>query len=237
MHSAKPEPERLTDPASAAADLPWNGRQEPARAALRVLIPRVVIVDPERSDGERLRKRAGPRCPGVALELMTDIDAVVWNLDSHPIDVALIRLGVESCEGLLCGTVLARRAPWVPVLFWIAGENTGVQAQVAAALGIKRLIHEDELLLWLPGAVGPLARYARARREVEEAEAGLPPMPAGAAPAGAVPEPLRQAEQTFRELYLRALLARSTTRQEAATRAGLPYTTLVSMLKKLRIPG
>ncbi len=49
---------------------------------------------------------------------------------------------------------------------------------------------------------------------------------------------LRQSEQQFRESYLRAVLSRSRSQKEAASLAGVPYTTLCSMLKKLGIePG
>ena len=45
--------------------------------------------------------------------------------------------------------------------------------------------------------------------------------------------PLPEAERSFRESYLRGLLAQATNARIAAQKAGVPYTTLCSMLKKM----
>jgi transcriptional regulator of aromatic amino acid metabolism len=44
---------------------------------------------------------------------------------------------------------------------------------------------------------------------------------------------LPEAERQFRETYLRRLLSESPSAKKAAERAGVPYTTLCSMMKKL----
>jgi hypothetical protein len=73
---------------------------------------------------------------------------------------------------------------------------------------------------------------ARARREHLSAERQLPPLPSQESNDDGVAAPLPQAERLFREAYLRQLLSQSASRTIAARRAGVPYTTFCSMLKK-----
>ena len=86
---------------------------------------------------------------------------------------------------------------------------------------------------WLDGALPSLARMARARHEHLSAERMLPPLPSPDDWNDDGAPPLPQAERLFREAYLRQLLSRSGNRTIAARRAGVPYTTFCSMLKKL----
>jgi transcriptional regulator of acetoin/glycerol metabolism len=76
---------------------------------------------------------------------------------------------------------------------------------------------------------------ARAHREHLDGESALPPLPRDHVEEEGAITPLPEAERRFRETYLRRLLADSTSNTVAARRAGLPYTTFYSMLKKLNL--
>jgi hypothetical protein len=88
---------------------------------------------------------------------------------------------------------------------------------------------------WLDDALPGLARMARAHRDHLDGESALPPLPREHRDDDGTITPLPEAERRFRETYLRQLLADSASNAIAARRAGLPYTTFYSMLKKLNL--
>lgn len=151
-------------------------------------------------------------------------------LERHGAEIAAVRLG-DSGDGLVFAVDLSRSQPWVQVLFWTDGPASESEVSAAQNLGITRILERAQLAQWLEQATVPLARYARAKRELAQAEASLPALPPPRSTLTALPLP--QAERKFRETYLRRVLSESPSQREAAVKAGIPYTTLSSMIKKL----
>ena len=160
--------------------------------------------------------------------------------------VILIRLGCPRCGGAKGGidaaTQLVQYAPWTSLVFWVDEVLNPVELDCARSLGLSRIMDAHALVEWLPRAVLPLASLSAARYAVMTAESEVPPWPAwqnrasnGETRTQSVT--LNQAEHAFREQYLRVLLAKCQSRRAVAEAAGVPYTTLVSMLRKLDIRG
>jgi hypothetical protein len=82
----------------------------------------------------------------------------------------------------------------------------------------------------MPRAIHPLADLARARRAEKKALDALAEVPQPAACTASGLHPLFSAESSFREAYLRMLVARYPTLREAATAAGVPYRSFQRML-------
>jgi hypothetical protein len=205
---------------------------QPAISEGASITPRLLLFEAVGSDRLQIRDemhRSGLRADTILVES----HAAAERLDRRSFDVAAIKLGGERCDELVFATDFARSAPWVQFVFWLPDGAPSLGAYIARALGIARLIPVSQLSRWLTAALVPLARLSRAQRAVLEAEAtipGVPPISFGsAAPALALPE----AERQFRESYLRRLLSESPNAKKAAQRAGVPYTTLCSMMKKL----
>jgi hypothetical protein len=150
---------------------------------------------------------------------------------NEQIDVALVSLADARFDGLAFGAELGAAFPWIEIVYWFDEGGATPFAAAARSVGVRRVIPLTRLFDWLEGALPNLARMARARREHLSAERMLPPLPSQAGVEDDVALP--QAERLFREAYLRQLLSRSGNRTIAARRAGVPYTTFCSMLKKL----
>jgi len=148
------------------------------------------------------------------------------------IDVALVSLSDARFDGLAFGAELGATFPWIEIVYWFDEGGATTFAAAAKSLGVRRVIPLARLLGWLDGALPNLTRMARARREHLSAERELPPLPSPESSEAGVAAPLPQAERLFREAYLRQLLWSSASRTIAARRAGVPYTTFCSMLKK-----
>jgi hypothetical protein len=154
------------------------------------------------------------------------------DVSGEQIDVALVSLSDARFDGLAFGAELGTTFPWIEIVYWFDEGGGTTFAAAAKSLGVRRVIPQARLLGWLDGALANLTRMARARREHLSAERQLPPLPSQESNDDGVAAPLPQAERLFREAYLRQLLSQSASRTIAARRAGVPYTTFCSMLKK-----
>jgi hypothetical protein len=115
---------------------------------------------------------------------------------------------------------------------FITDDQFRPEAEALRGLGAKYVLVETHLWGWLAAALHPLSHHARARRQLAAAERTIPPVPRGL-PLADPALPLPVAEQRFRESYLRCVLSRTTSHKAAASLAGVPYTTLRSMVEKL----
>lgn len=190
--------------------------------------PRLLIHELDGCD--RLDIARELRRSGVQVETLFIDQPADESFDLRRIEVAAIKL-TSDAGGLVFATELVQRSPWVQLVFWASEHGTG--ARVARSLGISRLLTVSQISQWLAAAVGPLARLARARRAALEAEATIPCVPEMLLETGSPTLALPEAERQFRESYLRQLLSESPSAKKAAERAGVPYTTLCSMMKKL----
>jgi hypothetical protein len=195
-----------------------------------------MVVDPRRDAGPGFCARI---CAlfGAAVVVSSEVILTRQEVENGGVDVALVRLGLRGCVGIEAGTSSMALWPWLPVLFWTGPIESSLELDVARSLGVARVTDALQLLAWLAKAIEPLTVMARARRAALAAERLLPEWPGQVASPSAAPVALCTAEQEFRETYLRALMQRCRSRREAAQVAGLPYTTLVSMMKKLGVPG
>jgi hypothetical protein len=194
-------------------------------------VPRVLVFD---LHGERgLSLATGLRRSRDELIIsVTSARALGPDAAGDAIDVALVSLSDERFDGLAFGAELGATFPWIEIVYWFDEGGAAPFAAAAKSLGVRRMIPLARLLGWLDDALPTLTRMARARREHLSAERQLPPLPAHEGSDGDLAGPLPQAERLFREAYLRQLLSRSESRTIAARRAGVPYTTFCSMLKK-----
>jgi hypothetical protein len=193
--------------------------------------PNLLIFDPQVDGAAGLLREL--RAGGLRLDAtLVDPDFTGDFPEPERIEVAAISLEGAS-DGLALAAELGVQAPSVQFVFWFAGEASSPGEEAARSLGVQRIVPRARLVEWLATALEPLARIARAKREQARAEAVLPRIPGLARDRSSAPLPLPEAERSFRESYLRALLAQASNARIAAERAGVPYTTLCSMLKKM----
>jgi DNA-binding NtrC family response regulator len=179
---------------------------------------------------EWLRDEAVACCLPVA-----DRDEAVALAAKHQPEVAVVELGFQDCEGPGVAVRLAAAARHLQVVFFADRGQEG-EAAAARALGLERVIRLEELHGVLERQLAPLAELVRLRRRIEYVEELLrraPLAPAAASGCGRIT--LLEGERRYRETYLRTLLAETGNRREAARRAGVPYTTLCDMMRKLDI--
>lgn len=193
--------------------------------------PRVLIYDPDQSQGLVIAGLLRAAICGIIVTLVAD--RAGYRDLTGVVDVALLNLAPDRFDGLAAGAEMAALFPWIETVFWFDEATAGPAAEAARSLGIKRLIPFVCAGDWLAAALPQLARMARARREQASAESDLPPLPQRAPCETAWP--LLEAERRFREAYLRRILAETASPSIAAQKAGLPYTTFRSMLKKMGI--
>lgn len=196
--------------------------------------PRVLIFDPDRDQGLAVAAQLRRSRPDVMVTVATARLGPA-ELPEDDIDVGLINLADRQFEGLAFGAQLSSRFPWIETVFWFDVHNATPSAAAARSVGIRRVIPLPRLASWLDDALPGLARMARAHREHLDGESALPPLPRDHVEEEGAITPLPEAERRFRETYLRRLLADSASNTVAARRAGLPYTTFYSMLKKLNL--
>jgi len=155
----------------------------------------------------------------------------------HLPEVLAVDVLYRDGEGIALAVELLKAAPGAEVAF-IADSLDLPEVRAAQDLGMSRFVEVDEVAAFLDGAVAPLARLARARRELEQAqrEVGVLPRPPLETSIPVLPLPV--AERRYRESFLRATLARTGGRRGGGPAVGVPYTTLCVMLRKLGIaPG
>jgi DNA-binding NtrC family response regulator len=149
-------------------------------------------------------------------------------------EIAVVDLLFRDSSGIALGIELQRQAPHVEVVFSVPHLGSP-EALAARDLGITRLVATAQLTEWLERSLDPLIEVARARRRLAAAERALARQPASEQAPAVQQLPLPVAEHRFREAYLRACMARAHGRREAAKLAGVPYTSLCVMLRKLGI--
>lgn len=154
--------------------------------------------------------------------------------DEQP-ELAIIDLMIDNGAGVALAIELRRRAPHVEVAFYVEQPSTP-EAQAARDFGLTRVLAASDLTGWLSRSLHPLAEVARYRRKLEAAQRKLEPFTVSEqTPARGTLLPLPVAERRFREAYLRACVAQTSGRREAARLAGIPYTSLCVMLRRLGI--
>jgi hypothetical protein len=195
---------------------------------------RVLIFDPDRDQGLAIAAELRRRRPATMINVVTSRLAS-GDVPDDGIDVGIINLADRQFEGLAFGAHLSSRCPWVETVFWFETRNAMPSVAAARSVGIRRVIPLARLADWLDDALPGLARMARAHRDHLDGESALPPLPREYGEDDGTITPLPEAERLFRETYLRRLLADSASNAIAARRAGLPYTTFYSMLKKLNL--
>jgi DNA-binding NtrC family response regulator len=155
---------------------------------------------------------------------------------THRPEVLLVDVLLGEGEGIGLAIDLLKTSPGAEVIF-VIDDLDAPEVRAARDVGISRFVETGDLADYLAVAAGPLARLARARRTLEEAQRAVEKLPswsAAAEPAnGALP--LAVAERRYRESYLRASLAKGGGRRAAARLTGVPYTTFCVMLRKLGI--
>jgi hypothetical protein len=192
----------------------------------------VLVFDSNRDHGLAVAARLRARCQDVVI-IAVDTRAYVRD-GSAEIEVALINLADERFEGVAFGAQLGALCPWIEIVYWFDEQRASSSAIAAQSTGLLRVVPLVDLVGWLERGLESLARMARARREYLLAEQSLPPLPRRNCEHD-VTTPLPEAERRFREAYLRQLLSSAGSRTIAARRAGVPYTTFCSMLKKMNI--
>lgn len=206
-----------------------EGRDE-VRAA------RVLVVASERAQRVAILKQL-PRVGAGPYWVAEDRPSAVEAARLHQPEVAIIELGLRDCEGPAAALQMRMLVRHVEVVFFSAPDQAG---EIAAArdLGLDRVLPFDELFEKLEQVLLPLAECARLRRrldEVEERTRQFNQEAREALDAGRMALP--EAERRYRETYIRSLLAETGNRREAARLAGVPYTTLCEIIRKLGIPG
>ena len=194
--------------------------------------PRVLVFDLESGRGLSLAASLR-RLPHEIVVSVTNARGTGPDGAGEQLDVALVSLADARFDGLAFGAELGATFPWIEIVYWFEDGGAAPLAAAARSVGVRRMIPLTRLFGWLDGALPSLARMARARHEHLSAERMLPPLPSPDDWNDDSAPPLPQAERLFREAYLRQLLSRSGNRTIAARRAGVPYTTFCSMLKKL----
>jgi hypothetical protein len=166
----------------------------------------------------------------VARVLVVPPDDRAWGMLPAESEVLLVDITHGAQTVGFAASVLAR-LPTAHAVFVTDG-RLRPEAEALRGLGAKYLLTDAQVWNWLAQALGPLSRHARARRHVSDAERAIPPIP-GWDPTPDPAMSLPMAEQRFRESYLRCVLSRSHSQKAAALLAGVPYTTLRSMVEKL----
>jgi DNA-binding NtrC family response regulator len=161
--------------------------------------------------------------------------AVALARDEQP-QLAIVELGLHECDGPAVALQIVAVAPHGEAIFF-AGPGTEGALAAARDLGLARVVSLADLHLTLARLLAPLAESVRLRRRLDEVERWLDDV-AREPNDRAHPQriSLPEAERRYRETYVRSLLAETGNRREAARRAGVPYTTLCEIIRKLGIP-
>jgi hypothetical protein len=194
--------------------------------------PRIAIVGDRRQISSETARRLAPLT--VALVDVTSSSSQV--AFGALCDILVVGLSGSSLAPLEWS--LARwSALGGPELVILSGDLvTDPLARGLGAAGVRYVLAEQTAADWLLEHAPALSEYSRARRALAEATSRLPGPPRPSAP-GPASETLGlfQAEQSFRATYIKTLLARSSSRREAALKARVAYRTFCHMLEKLGI--
>jgi hypothetical protein len=152
--------------------------------------------------------------------------------DPRRFDLCLLDLSAGRSHALGIAGEVCASDPTLECLF-VTNDLASPGAAAARSLGIRRIVMADQPVAWWSSTLHALAELTNARRAVREAEQRVPPIPPPQPTGLAQPVPLPEAERQFRTAYLSRLIREDRSHKRAASRAGVPYTTLCSMLKKL----
>jgi hypothetical protein len=146
-------------------------------------------------------------------------------------DIVLVLFPLPDEGAGLLSLLFRQRHGFPEVVFLVPDDDGGSAAMCLKALGVPRTLPMDRAHEWLDSALVPLATISRARRSMAQAAGLLPRVPAETAASSKV-VPLRLAEGSFRESYLRSVLAIAGSRRRAARLAQVPYRTFNEMVRK-----
>jgi DNA-binding NtrC family response regulator len=193
---------------------------------------RILVATPSRAiaiDVEKWAETQGH----VFFAAARNCDAVSLAREYHP-EVFVVDLLFEGGKGVATGIELLAASPGGETVFVVESLDLP-EMHAARDVGVTRFVQTADLPRYLSLAVVPLARLARARRAHDEAQRVVDALPSWSEQAAPSTMPLAVAERRFRESYLRASLAKGGDRRATAHLAGVPYTTLCVMLRKLGI--
>lgn len=152
--------------------------------------------------------------------------------DPGRFDVCLLDLSAGRHHALGIAGEVCANDPTLECLF-VTNDFASPAAAAARSLGIRRIVTADQSISWWSSTLEALAELTNARRALHDAEQRVPPIPPLETTGLSHPVPLPEAERQFRMAYLSRLIREHKSHKRAADRAGVPYTTLCSMLKKL----
>lgn len=196
---------------------------------------KILFVVTRRVDGERGLVRRLRAEQDLDLVLTTPSEAL--NTSEFLYDVLLVDFGEEDYKPLAWALSM-RRLIGCPELVFVADDPGAPICIGVREVGLRNIIASSSAAAWLHGAVPMLASITRSRRVLQSARAALrQAVPLPEFWDDFTPRPLFEAEGQFRESYVRALLACTNSRREAAMVAGLSYRTFCQILSKLGLSG
>jgi hypothetical protein len=180
------------------------------------------------------------RAGGVLASLLKECGCALISTEGamQPCDVVVIR--VRQDLSIVSSALSSPRATAEPDYVFVTDSAADAAHAALTGLGARFVLPLEAALPWLRSALRPLAQVSRARVALSRSMAAIPPVPRlqtsrtlswlEAAPAG-----LFEAEQRFRETYVRAVLGKSSSRAAAAAAARVPLRTLSQIVNKLGI--
>jgi hypothetical protein len=149
-----------------------------------------------------------------------------------PIDVAIVRLDQRDLTPLAAVLELYDDLGR-PELVVVVEHLLDPAAHALARLGVRRIVESPDLLKWLKSSellLRAVARGRAAERQLKGLSNSWVDRPWG---QGKRISRLFEAEQRFREAYVRLLLSVAGSRREAAEMAGIPYRTFCQIVATL----
>jgi hypothetical protein len=183
----------------------------------------VSIAAPE-SESQQLMEVARQALPSARISIL-DSKTIVRSA----VDIVLVRL----LRGELTPLTTALEAYDEldrPELVIVVGQRHDPAIQALFGLGLRRVIEEQDLRSWLSESGHLLRCMARGRRAERRLQESLHPQGETAWAASRRLPRLFEAEQRFRETYIRAVLGIVGSRREAAALAGVPYRTFCQIV-------
>ncbi len=170
----------------------------------------------------------------IAAQLATSLTECT-NTYPHPYDVILVDLSDLDLEPL-SWALQVRAALGQPELVFMTYDSSDPVSSGLQELGLEYVVPADDAARWVAEHAPSLATMARSKRAFNDAKERVTHAAERLHGTASDTPPtfgLFEAEQRFRETYVRALLGRASSRQEAASLARLSYRTLCHILSKL----
>jgi hypothetical protein len=196
--------------------------------ALLTVPPRGLVISSLEADDSFLRNVA---LYGQASWQLINLEKQPALRPQETVDVVVILLATSCLKPLtwaLSMHVLLQEPEYVIIL----DDQNDPASFALQALGVGRLMSRADGATWLASNLADLTCLARARRLMKTAAERLS-QPTDTDKLSQPGQGLFAAEQRFREAYVRAVLATTTSRAVAAQRARLPYRTFCHILNKL----